>query len=87
MNFAELKFRIIAWLAPAMVDEIFNLRWEIEANKDLHICPIPYSPDTLQIAFENCRNMEPDMIAGKATIQDRQTSLMEIYRRICKCQE
>jgi hypothetical protein len=81
MNFIELKFRLLAWLAPGLIMEVDRLRWMAEANHDLHICPIPYSEGSLQIAFENCKNMEPDLMAGKATIQDRQASLMEIYRR------
>jgi hypothetical protein len=81
MNFVELKFRLLAWLAPGLIMEVDRLRWMAEANHDLHICPIPYSEGSLQIAFENCKNMEQAMMEGKATIQDRQASLMEIYRR------
>jgi hypothetical protein len=86
MNPMGWKVRLAAWLVPGMFVEVDRLRWMSEANFDLHICPIPYSEGSLQIAFENVRNMEQAMMEGKATIQDRQTSLMEIYRRAIQCQ-
>jgi hypothetical protein len=81
MKIADLKYRLLWWLAPGLIMEVDRLRWMTEALHDLHICPIPYSEASLEMAFQNVKNMEPDAMAGKATIQDRQASLMEIYRR------
>lgn len=82
MKLVELKYKLLLWLAPGLIQEVNRLRWMMEALHDLHICPIPYSEASLEMAFQNVKNMEPDIMAGKATIQDRQASLMEIYRRM-----
>ena len=80
-----IRSRIIEWLAPSLLgrinSEIDRQRWMLEAIHDLHIVPIPYNEATIQIAFENARNFEPDLFDAKSTIQDRQASLIEIYRR------
>jgi hypothetical protein len=82
MQLIEWKFKILAWLAPGLIAEVDRLRWMTEARHDLHICPIPYNDLSLQTAFANAREYEPALIEGKATIQDRQASLVEALRRI-----
>lgn len=82
MNLTDLKFKVIAWLAPWLIAEVDRIRWITEANHDLHICPIPYGEATLQMAFANAREYEPRLVAGMATIEDRQASLMEAFRRM-----
>jgi len=84
MHLTELKFKALAWLAPGLFAEVDRLRWMTEAIHDLHMVPLPYTEDTLEMAFQNAKALEPEMLAGKATIQDRQDSLMEIYRRTTK---
>jgi hypothetical protein len=69
------------WFVPGLFEEINRLKFFTEAIHDLHIVPIPYTEETLDMAYQNARAYEPEMVAGKATIQDRQASLMEIYRR------
>lgn len=82
MKFVELKFRILAWLAPGLIAEVDRLRFMTEAFHDLHMVPLPYSEGSLQIAFANAREFEPMLMAGTATIQDRQASLIEAFRRL-----
>jgi hypothetical protein len=85
MNISEilsgLKLRFLIWLCPGLLAEVDRLRWMMDANFDMHVLPIPYSPGTFQMAVDNCKNTEPGMFAGRTTWQDRQTSLIEIYRR------
>jgi hypothetical protein len=82
MQLIEWKFKILAWLAPGLIAEVDRLRWMTEALHDLHICPIPYNDLSLQTAFANVREYEPALLEGKATIQDRQASLIEALRRL-----
>jgi len=77
----NLKRRFLAWLCPDLIAEINQRRWFTEAIHDLHMVPIPYSEYTLEMGFQNCKAMEPAIITQKATIQDRQASLIEIFRR------
>jgi hypothetical protein len=35
----------------------------------------------LEMAFQNCKAMEPALMTGEATIEDRQASLLAIYER------
>lgn len=81
MKLNSLKFRLLLWLCPGLLAEVDRLRWMTEAIHDLHMVPLPYNEDTLEMAFQNVKAMEPDAVAGKITVQDRQASLIEIYRR------
>ena len=81
MKFSSLKFRLLVWLAPGLVSEVDRLRWLTEAMHDLLVLKIPYEDVWLDHAFCNARDIEPDMMAGKATIQVRQARLLEIFRR------
>lgn len=77
----RLRLKVLLWLCPGVLVELDRLRHFSEAIHDLHMVPLPYTEETLEMAFQNVKAMEPDAIAGKATVQDRQASLMEIYRR------
>lgn len=77
----RIKARILEWLAPGMGMEINRLRWITEAFHDLHMTQLPYGEAELEMAFQNCKAMEGALMAGEATIQDRQASLIEVYRR------
>ena len=77
----RIKARILEWLAPGLGAEVTRQRWLIEAIHDLHMTQLPYGEMELEMAFQNCKAMEPELMAGDVTIQDRQTSLMEIYNR------
>lgn len=77
----RIKARILGWLAPGLGAEVTRQRWLIEAMHDLHMTQLPYGEMELEMAFQNCRAMENDLVSGKITIQDRQASLIEIYRR------
>ena len=76
-----IKARILEWLAPGLGSEVTRQRWLIEAMHDLHMTQLPYGEAELEMAFQNCRAMENDLVSGKITIQDRQASLIEVYRR------
>ena len=78
MNLTKLKFQVIAWFVPGLFAEVDRLRFMTEAIHDLHAVQVPYNLDA---AFQNAKNMEPLLISGEATIQDRQNSLLEIYKR------
>jgi len=69
------------WLAPGLGAEVTRLRWMTEAMHDLHMTQLPYGEMELEMAFQNCRALEEDLMSGKITIQDRQASLVEVYRR------
>lgn len=77
-----LKMRLLVWMAGGLLAEVDRLRWMTEANHDLHMVPLPYSEAALQTAFANVREFEPILMAGTATIQDRQASLIEAFRRL-----
>ena len=77
----RIKTRILEWLAPGLGAEVTRQRWLIEAIHDLHMTQLPYGELELEIAFQNCKAMEPALIAGEATIEDRQASLLAIYER------
>lgn len=81
MNLTELRAMILEWLAPGLSMEVCRLRWMSEAMHDLHMTQLPYGEMELEMAFQNCRAMENDLVSGKITIQDRQASLIEVYRR------
>jgi len=81
MNLTELKARALEWLAPGLSMEVCRLRWMTEALHDLHMTQLPYGEMELEMAFQNVKAMEPELVAGNATIQDRQESLLEIYHR------
>lgn len=76
-----IKARILEWLAPGLGAEIARLRWMTEAMHDLHMVQLPYGEMELEMAFQNCKALEEDLVSGKITIQDRQASLIEVYRR------
>ena len=75
------KARILEWIAPGLGAEVTRLRWMTEAMHDLHMTQLPYGEMELEMAFQNCKAMEPGLMAGDVTIQDRQASLVEIYNR------
>jgi hypothetical protein len=77
----DVRSRILEWLYPGLLAEVDRLRWTTEANFDLHVLPIPWTPATFVMAFENARHMEPAIIEKTASLQDRLNSLIEIYRR------
>ena len=77
----RIKARIMEWLAPGLGAEVTRQRWLIEAMHDLHMTQLPYGEIELEMAFQNCRVLEEDLMSGKITIQDRQASLVEVYRR------
>ena len=77
----RIKARILEWLAPGLGAEVTRQRWLIEAMHDLHMTQLPYGEMELEMAFQNCKAMEPELMAGDVTIQDRQASLVEIYNR------
>ncbi len=77
----RIKARILEWIAPGLGAEVTRLRWMTEAMHDLHMTQLPYGEMELEMAFQNCKAMEPELMAGDVTIQDRQASLMEIYNR------
>ena len=77
----RIKARIMEWLAPGLGAEVTRLRWMTEAMHDLHMTQLPYGEMELEMAFQNCRALEEDLMSGKITIQDRQASLVEVYRR------
>ena len=77
----RIKARILEWIAPGLGAEVTRLRWMTEAFHDLHMTQLPYGEAELEMAFQNCRAMEEALVRGEATIQDRQASLIEIYRR------
>ena len=77
----RIKARILEWLAPGLGAEVARQRWLIEAIHDLHMTQLPYGELELEIAFQNCKAMEEALVKGEATIQDRQASLIEVYRR------
>lgn len=81
MNLTELRAMILEWLAPGLGAEVTRQRWLIEAMHDLHMTQLPYGEAELEMAFQNCKAMEPGLMAGDVTIQDRQASLVEIYNR------
>jgi len=81
MNLTELRAMALEWLAPGLSMEVCRLRWMSEAMHDLHMTQLPYGEMELEMAFQNCKAMEPELMAGDVTIQDRQASLMEIYNR------
>lgn len=81
-TFSELKFKIVTWLAPGLIAEVDRLRFFAEAIHDLHMVPVPYNEFTLDQAFQNAKFYEPELIAGRATIQDRQLSLLEVLKRL-----
>ena len=81
MNLTELKARALEWLAPGLSMEVCRLRWMTEALHDLHMTQLPYGEMELEMAFQNCRAMEEALVKGEATVQGRQASLIEIYRR------
>ena len=76
-----IKARILEWLAPGLGAEVTRQRWLIEAMHDLHMTQLPYGEAELEMAFQNCRAMEEALVKGEATVQGRQASLIEIYRR------
>lgn len=77
----RIKARILGWLAPGLGAEVTRQRWLIEAMHDLHMTQLPYGEAELEMAFQNCRAMEEALVKGEATVQGRQASLIEIYRR------
>lgn len=77
----RIKARILEWIAPGLGAEVTRLRWMTEAMHDLHMTQLPYGEMELEMAFQNCKAMEPGLMAGDVTIQDRQASLVEIYNR------
>jgi hypothetical protein len=77
----RIKTRILEWLAPGLGAEVTRQRWLIEAMHDLHMTQLPYGEAELEMAFQNCRAMEEALVKGEATVQGRQASLIEIYRR------
>lgn len=81
MRLSGLKLKFLTWLCPNLLLELDRLRWLSEANHDLHMVPVPYTEATVEMAYQNARALEPDFLAGKITIQDRQASLIEVYRR------
>ena len=76
-----IKARILEWLAPGLGAEVTRQRWLIEAMHDLHMTQLPYGEAELEMAFQNCKAMEPALMTGEATIEDRQASLLAIYER------
>ena len=77
----RIKARLLEWLAPGLGAEVTRQRWLIEAMHDLHMTQLPYGEAELEMAFQNCRAMEEALVKGEATVQGRQASLIEIYRR------
>lgn len=77
----RIKARILEWLAPGLGAEVTRQRWLIEAIHDLHMTQLPYGEAELEMAFQNCKALEEDLMSCKITLQDRQASLVEIYRR------
>ena len=77
----RIKARLLEWLAPGLGADVTRQRWLIEAIHDLHMTQLPYGEMELEMAFQNCRALEEDLMSSKITIQDRQASLVEIYRR------
>lgn len=77
----RIKARILEWLAPGLGAEVARLRWMTEAMHDLHMTQLPYGEMELEMAFQNCKAMEPALMTGEATIEDRQASLLAIYER------
>ena len=76
-----MKLAILEKFAPGLVAEVNRLIWLTEAMHDLLILQVPYTEQNLDISFQNVKHMEPDLVAGNATIQDRQASLIEALRR------
>jgi hypothetical protein len=73
--------RLLQWLCPDLLAEVDRLRWLTEANSDIHFLNLPFSPQIEDEAFQNARTFEPDIIAGKATLDDRLKSLIEVLTR------
>lgn len=82
MRLDKQKAAILEKFAPGLVAEVNRLIWLTEAMHDLLILQIPYTEQNLDISFQNVKHMEPDLVAEKATIQDRQASLIEALRRL-----
>lgn len=82
MKLDKQKAAILEKFAPGLVAEVNRLIWLTEAMHDLLILQIPYTEESLEISFQNVKHMEPDLVAEKATIQDRQASLVEALRRL-----
>lgn len=82
MKLDKQKAAILEKLAPGLVAEVNRLIWLTEAMHDILILQIPYTEQNLDISFQNVKHMEPDLVARKATIQDRQASLIEALRRM-----
>ena len=77
----RFKFKILLWLCPGLVAEVDRLRHMSEAMHDILVLGVPYSEAVYYAAFQNVVSLEPDYMARKVSIQDRQASLLEIYRR------
>lgn len=82
MKLDKQKAAILEKFAPGLVAEVNRLIWLTEAMHDLLILQVPYTEQNLDISFQNVKHMEPDLVAEKATIQDRQASLVEALRRL-----
>lgn len=82
MRLSDAKFKILVWLCPGLVMEVDRLRHMSEAMHDILVLGLPYNEATYNLAFQNVVAMEPDYMAGKITIPERQSSLIEIYKRM-----
>ena len=78
---SKLQLRALEAIAPGLIALVDNLVFQVEAQHDLLCLGLPYNEETYQMAFENVRALEPELVAGNVTIQDRQSSLIEIYNR------
>jgi hypothetical protein len=78
---SDLKFKFLVWLCPGLVMEVDRLRHKQEAMNDILMTGIPFTEEWCETAYQNVVAMEPDYFAGHVSIQDRQSSLIEIYRR------
>jgi len=77
----KAKWRFLRWLAPGVLAEVDRLRWLTEAMHDLHVLDLPYTPAVEEAAWQNAKAFEPRLVAGEATMQDRQRSLLEVLKR------
>ena len=77
----RLRMYIFSKIFSELIGELNRQRWLGEANSDIHFLNLPFTIQIEEHAYQNARTFEPDLVSGKATIQDRLTSLIEVLKR------
>jgi len=72
-----IRYRIMEWLAPGLLEQVDNHHILLQANLDIHCLNLPATPRMWEEAMANARALQDEQTSDK----DRAMSLIEALKR------